>query len=195
MSTTTVLAGQSATRVSTKVEILNTRPSLRGVSLLLADLGALLAAAFLMAAVLPASAAPFLSLSEIACLTIPVALFCAIGLYSKKAAHPAVELRKVVCAVALASIVLASVHRYLERLRYASGHDHRLLISDRLCYLLSDPAARNPDPAGTVAHTCRHHRIRTAGPESDSNSRETQTHRIEAGGHGYDGKSTERIIK
>jgi len=112
MSTTTVLAGQSATRASTKVEILNTRPSLRGVSLLLADLGALLAAAFLMAAVLPASAAPFLSLSEIACLTIPVALFCAIGLYSKKAVHPAVELRKVVCAVALASIVLASVHRY-----------------------------------------------------------------------------------
>jgi len=112
MSTTTVLAGQSATRASTKVEILNTRPSLRGVSLLLADLGALLAALLVTAALPAASAAPFLPLSEIACLTIPVALFCAIGLYSKKAVHPAVELRKVVCAVALASIVLASVHRY-----------------------------------------------------------------------------------
>jgi Undecaprenyl-phosphate galactose phosphotransferase WbaP len=116
MSTATVLAGQSAKQVSTKIGILNARPPLRGVSLLLADLGALLAAAFLMPAVLPASAAHFLSLPEIACLTVPVALFCAIGLYSRKAMHPAVELRKVVCALALASIVLASV-------RYSSASD------------------------------------------------------------------------
>ena len=61
MSTTTVLAGQSATRSRQRSRLLNARPSLRGVSLLLADLGALLAAAFLMTAALPASAAPFLS--------------------------------------------------------------------------------------------------------------------------------------
>ena len=111
MSTATVLPVHS-TATADKRELRSSRPSLRGIFLVLADLGALVAASFLAARLLPSSATPFLPLSEIAWLSIPIALFCAIGLYSAKTTHPAIELRKVVVALALASIVLLSLHRY-----------------------------------------------------------------------------------
>ncbi len=85
---------------------------LRLVSMLVADLGALVLASFFMAAILRTPTASLLSLSEVGRLALPVAMFCAIGLYSTGAMHPAVELRKVICAVALATLLSPTVQKY-----------------------------------------------------------------------------------
>lgn len=113
MSTATVLPA-SPTPIANKRDLRNSVPSMRGAFLVVADLGALFVASFLAGRLLPFSAMPMMSLSEMAWLTIPIALFSAIGLYSTRTTHPALELRNVVVAASLASIVLALVHRYAD---------------------------------------------------------------------------------
>ncbi len=113
MSTAALFTFDSPTHASSqKLGGASARPLLRLVSMLLADLGALLLASFLMTALVRTPAAPLLSLPGIARLAIPIALLCAIGLYSSRAMHPAIELRKVICAVALAAIVLTTLQKY-----------------------------------------------------------------------------------
>src|SRR5690242_18164737 len=104
MSTATILPVKP-TPTAHKRDLRSSLPSLRGVSLMGADLGALFVASFLSGRLLPFPAMPLMSLSEMAWLIIPIALFCAIGLYSTRTTHPALELRNVVVAAALASIV------------------------------------------------------------------------------------------
>src|SRR4051812_36348128 len=113
MSTAALFTIDPTTHASTqKMGNVSARPWVRLVSLLLVDLGALILASFLMTAILGASVAPFLPFPEIARLTISVALLCAIGLYSTKVMHPAIELQKVICAVALATIVLTTMQKH-----------------------------------------------------------------------------------
>jgi Undecaprenyl-phosphate galactose phosphotransferase WbaP len=111
MSTATILPA-NPTAITKRRELRSSLPSLRGTSLVLADLGALLVASYLTTGLLAFSAVPVMSLPEMAWLIVPIALFCAIGLYSTRTTHPALELRKVVIAVALASIVILLLHRY-----------------------------------------------------------------------------------
>jgi Undecaprenyl-phosphate galactose phosphotransferase WbaP len=113
MSTAALFTIDPATHASTqKMGNVSAPPWLRLVSLLLVDLGALILASFLMTAILGASVAPYLPFPEIARLTVSVALLCAIGLYSTKVMHPAIELQKVICAVALATVVLTTMQKH-----------------------------------------------------------------------------------
>lgn len=111
MSTATIIPVQSA-HIVNKTELRSPRPLLRGICMAAGDIIGLLVSCFLAAGLLSFFAKPLLSFSEIAWLSIPVALFCAIGLYSRKATHPADELRKVIAALVLAGIASALVHRY-----------------------------------------------------------------------------------
>src|SRR3954454_14095269 len=111
MSTATIVPASRAA-IANRRDVRSSLLSLRGMFLVAADLGALLVASFLASGLLPFSAVPSMSFPEMGWMILPIAMFCAIGLYSTRTTHPALELRKVVVAVALASIVLPLVHRY-----------------------------------------------------------------------------------
>ncbi len=111
MSTATILP-VNPTGMTKRRDLRSPLPSLRGMFLGIGDLGALLVASLLATGLLMFPAAPLMSVPEMKWLIVPIALFCAIGLYSTTTMHPALELRKVVVAVALASIVLPLVHHY-----------------------------------------------------------------------------------
>src|SRR4051794_1074946 len=111
MSTANILPADPSA-IANRRDLRSSLVSLRGMFLVGADLGALLVASFLATGLLPFSAVPSMSFPEMGWLIVPITLFCAIGLYSTRTTHPALELRKVVVAVALASIVLPVVHRY-----------------------------------------------------------------------------------
>ncbi|MDQ2949313.1 MAG: undecaprenyl-phosphate galactose phosphotransferase WbaP [Acidobacteriota bacterium] len=113
MSTAALLTINSATRpFAEKMKHVSAPPWVRLVSLLLVDAAALLLAAFLTATLLRMPVVPFLSVSKIGEISIPIALLCAIGLYSKAAIHPAIELQKITCAMALATVVLVTMRKY-----------------------------------------------------------------------------------
>jgi Undecaprenyl-phosphate galactose phosphotransferase WbaP len=113
MSTAALFTIDSATHTDTqKIRDVHARPWVRFVSLLLADFGALFFASALTAGLLHPSMAPFFSWSEVARLIVFFTLFCAIGLYSTKMMHPAVELRKLICAAALATVVLTTIQKH-----------------------------------------------------------------------------------
>ncbi len=113
MSTAVLFTLDSTTPVSVqKGRNVLARPWVRLVSLLFVDLGALLFTSFLMAVILHTPVISFLIFSECARLTVSVTLLCAIGLYSTKVMHTATELRKVICTVALATVVLAAIGKH-----------------------------------------------------------------------------------